>query len=405
MKQFTLIVFFSLYYFTGFSQDWQQVSSLPEIFHTHHSFGFSLEGKGFIVAGTDYIGLKNEFYEYDPSADTWTRLEDYPGPRRGFGIGDVYDGKAYLGFGSGDSGFLKDLWVFDPVTYTWEELASCTCVSRTHPAFVAHNGKIYLGLGGSALGNLNDWWVYDIATDTWEQKATFPGAKRHHPYQFAMGDYVYVGMGHGNGIFNDLYRYDPVSDTWEEMASLPDQGRVAGTQFSFEGNGYVLSGDGDDHNSMDEGEFWMYNPELNEWSQLPSHPGTSRWAPASFVIDGEVYLINGQTEGPNTDYVYVQDVYKMDLTDPFLSAPKVAPISDKLTVYPNPFQQEINLDLEDIVINESDYQIKVYTTNLQVVYQKTSYEQNLNLSQLAAGLYWVEIVNDKTTYRQLIAKY
>ena len=30
---------------------------------------------------------------------------------------------------------------------------------------------------------------------------------------------------------------------------------MAGTQFSYEGKGYVLSGDGDDHNPLSAGEF------------------------------------------------------------------------------------------------------------------------------------------------------
>ena len=84
---------------------------------------------------------------------------------------------------------------------------------------------------------------------------------------------------------------------------------MAGTQFSYEGIGYVLSGDGDDHRSMETGEFWAYDPIENAWSQGPPHPGGSRWAPASFIIDGEVYLINGTSFRR-----YVTDVYKYDLT-------------------------------------------------------------------------------------------
>lgn len=36
------------------------------------------------------------------------------------------------------------------------------------------------------------------------------------------------------------------------------EGRVAGTQFSYLDEGYVLSGDGDDHLSMERGEFWRW---------------------------------------------------------------------------------------------------------------------------------------------------
>jgi len=63
---------------------------------------------------------------------------------------------------------------------------------------------------------------------------------------------------------------------------------VAGTQFSYNGFGYVLSGDGDNHGSMNTGEFWAYDPVTDTWDELPPHPEGSRWAPASFIIDGEL---------------------------------------------------------------------------------------------------------------------
>lgn len=140
---------------------------------------------------------------------------------------------------------------------------------------------------------MNDWWEYDIENNSWEQKARYPSYQRHHPYQFAAGEYVYAGLGHGDSVYNDWAKYDPKTDTWTQAAALPDQARVAGTQFSYNGKGYVLSGQGETHRSMKAGEFWKYDPVADQWEQLPSHPGESRWALASFIINHEVYLING----------------------------------------------------------------------------------------------------------------
>ena len=130
---------------------------------------------------------------------------------------------------------------------------------------------------------------------------------RHHPYQFGIGDFAYTGFGHGNGIFDNWFRFDIADETWTQVASLPAEGRVAGTQFSYDGTGYVLSGDGEDHRSMDTGEFWAYDPVLDAGKSSP-HPWGSRWAPASFIIDGEVYLINGMSFRE-----YVSEIYKYDL--------------------------------------------------------------------------------------------
>ena len=209
------------------------------------------------------------------------------------------------GFGLSNSGYLNDLWMYDPATGEWTEKASCPCTARTHPAFIAEDGKVFVGLGGGPNGDMDDWWEYDMATDSWSQKPDFPASERHHPYQFGIDGMIYVGFGHnGPNIYNEMYRYDPSTEQWTEVATLPAEGRVAGTQFSYGGKGYALSGDGDDHSSMDEGEFWQYDPTSDDWFQWPSHPGMSRWAPASFVLNDEVYLVNGMSYDPGTfDYM------------------------------------------------------------------------------------------------------
>ncbi|MDA9774621.1 hypothetical protein N9B82_06650, partial [Saprospiraceae bacterium] len=291
------------------AQEWVQVASLPSSFNqTHHSFGFSINDIGYVVTGSSNSGVRDDFYQYDAATDTWTALTPFPGVARGFAIGDTWDGKAYFGFGNDGNSNLNDLWVFDPANMTWTQLASFPGIARIHPAMIAHEGKVFVGLGGSSAGNLNDWWEYDIASDSWSQKAILPSVTRHHPYQFGIGDNVYTGLGHGAGIYNTWFRYDMIGEAWTQVESLPGEGRVAGTQFSYNDIGYVLSGDGDDHNSMQTGEFWAYDPVADSWEEWPAHPGSSRWAPASFVVDGEVYIINGTTFGS-----YVTTVYKFDL--------------------------------------------------------------------------------------------
>jgi len=311
----TFLLFLSVF---AFAQDWNQIASLPANFRTDHSFAFALDGKGYIVAGATSNGFSKSFYTYDPATDEWTQKEDFPGSARGFAIGEVWNGKAYFGFGASGNNLLNDFWEYDPQTDEWTRLANCACDGRTHPAMVAINGEIYLGLGGTANGNDNDWWVYNIENDVWEERATYPAAPRHHPFQFTDGRYVYVAFGHGNGfISNQMYRYDPTDNTWLEVQRLPAEGRVAGTQMSYDGIGLILSGDGDDHRQMPTGEFWMYQPELDEWTALPPHPGISRWAPASFILNDEMYLINGERNGS-----YLSDNFKFDisgLTDPILS--------------------------------------------------------------------------------------
>ena len=299
---------------TLFAQSWTSVEPLPDNFRSDHSYGFSIDGIGYLVAGQTNNGYSDAFYSYDATADAWTALEDFPGDARGYAIGDDWDGKAWFGFGQGTNGILNDLWVFDPATGSWEEKASCPCDARMHPAFVAIDDHIYVGLGNSASGDLNDWWEYDMESDTWSEKPAFPDTQRHHPYQFGINGQVYVGFGHHNAeIFNEWYRYDPAGESWTELTTLPDQGRVAGSQFAHNGKGYALSGDGEGHTSMMTGEFWQYDPINDAWAQWPAHPGMSRWAPASFVLNDEIYLINGMSNDPGS-FDYMDTNWKMAMT-------------------------------------------------------------------------------------------
>ena len=385
-------VLFLCMYFQVQAQDWVQVTSLPNAFNeTHHSFAFSFDDMGYIVAGNSDSGMRDDFYQYDPVNDSWTELTSFPGAARGFAIGDTWDGKAYFGFGYDGTSLLNDLWVFDPSNMSWTELASCPCAERTHPAMIAHNGKVFVGLGGGgSLGNLKDWWEYDIASNTWSQKDDLPSLGRHHPYQFGIGDYVYTGFGHGDGIFNDWFRYDIAGETWTQVATLPAEGRVAGTQFSYDGLGYVLSGDGDDHGSMNTGEFWAYDPLTDTWDELPSHPEGSRWAPASFIINGEVYIINGTSFSQ-----YVTQIYKFDL-NPVLSTHELT--NSSIRIYPNPAIDIINID----VPKNLNYEANLHDLNGRLISSMTN-KSVIEIQNVPHGIYLIEIT-DLDTGQKVIDK-
>ena len=372
-------LFFLCMCFQVQAQDWVQVTSLPNAFNeTHHSFAFSFDDMGYIVSGNSDSGVRDDFYQYNPATDSWTELTPFPGGARGFAIGDTWNGKAYFGFGNDGTSRLNDLWVFDPSNMSWTELASCPCAERAHPAMIAHNGKVFVGLGSSSSGNMNDWWEYDIALNTWSQKDDLPSLSRHHPYQFGIGDYVYTGFGHGNGIFDDWFRYDITGEAWTQVATLPAEGRVAGTQFSYDGLGYVLSGDGDNHGSMNTGEFWAYNPVTDTWEELPAHPEGSRWAPASFIIDGEVYIINGTSFSE-----YVTEIYKFDL-NPTLSTHEL--INSSISIYPNPAIDIINID----VSSSLKYEVTIYDLQGRVMISKIK-PSTIDIQTLPQGFYLIEI--------------
>lgn len=324
----------------------------------HHPITFANSTHGFVLSGSTYQkSYTSDFWAYEEATDSWTDLSRtkaaFPGNPRSFGYGiastsDCGDSKAYLGFGAGENGqILADWWEFNMKKQKWRKLANFPGQGRRHPAmnFLEPIGEIHIGLGDGYSGNYNDYWSYNIENDEWRRLDDFPSSKRHHPFYFAIGKNSYVGLGHSDGyspyIERDWYRYDAIDGTWnreKDFASyalgalyttnnifgtsaipVTTEARVAGTQFSVAGScdsdqtlGFVLSGDGDDHGPMQTGEFHVFDSDDSIWYSLPPHPGFSRWAPGTFVIQGSrrVYFFGGYDR---KQQILFSDLWTIDL--------------------------------------------------------------------------------------------
>ena len=403
MYKFTLFVCF-IFCINLQAQQWTEAASLPSSMSRHHPVTFAINGYGYTLTGTNTSFIPtDDSYRYDPSDDSWTQIADFPGPDRSFSYGVVSDDYAYLGFGSNGltNALFNDLWRFDPSTETWEQMSNCPCQGRTHPALILVNDKIFVGLGGGG-GDKDDWWEYDIPTDTWSEKPDFPGLPRHHPFYFEIGDLAYVGFGHGGpNIFRDFYSYNPDTDVWTQLADFPGEGRVAGTQFSHDGYGYVLSGDGDDHDYMLDGEFWQYDPTDDSWTQLDSHPGLSRWAPGSFVLNGEAYFLQGEErfldQFPNA--ALANDMWKFDL-DLLNNPTGFSDLSDNgISLFPNPSNGWIRINDSDQLI-EDQAQVRVFNLLGNKVMDFQLQEQLIDLSALEAGSYLLQINSEGNVFTE-----
>lgn len=364
-----------------YSQNWEDKSDIP--IGRHHPISFAIDGIGYAVTGTSSFGqTTKDVYRYDPVADSWSRMGNFPGAERSFGMGVVANGKAYLGFGS-NTQYLNDFWRFDPTDSSWTQLASCSCTGRRHPAMISSGSKIYLGLGNDFTGNLNDWWMYDINTNSWTQIGSIPGPPRHHPFMFNAGGELFAGLGHGNSaIYRDWYKLDTALNTWTAVGLFPGEGRVAGTQFNYNGYGYVLSGDGADHNYMSTGEMWRYNPDNDNWAQLTPHPGESIWAPGSFVIDDAVYFFGGLSRLTN---YYPTKLWMFDFSDTVTSLSEEEIVRANTYAYPNP--------ADDILFWEKDQsisQVKILSSDGKLVFESPATVGRLNTNQFNTGLYLIQ---------------
>lgn len=362
------------------AQTWERVADFPA--GKHHPITFSLNNKGYSVTGTSSSNVPTtDFNEYDPIADSWKSLPAFPGTGRSFGIGVVSKGIAYIGFGASQTRYLNDLWSYDGHTNKWKKLADCGCAGRRHPAMINIGNRIYVGLGDNGSGDQKDWWMYDIENNTWSSIADLPGPSRHHPFMFNSAGRVFAGLGHsGPNIYRDWYELDTATNTWSAKTIFPGEGRVAGTQFSLNDYGYVLSGDGDNHSYMPTGEMWQYDPFTDVWERQTPHPGLSRWAPGSFVINNEVYFMGGLNRFTN---VFPVDMYKFNLANA-VNNKQLKKFN--ASIYPNPANDILNWT-SDIKIVE----VKVYNSLNQLVLAKKGVSNNINITSLKSGLYIVQL--------------
>ncbi len=385
MKNILLLLSFLFSSAFLFAQSWESMAPLPGGANDarHHPVTFSSGGFGYLMGGDVNGEEENDFMRYNPMSDSWEMLPDFPGLGRSFSYGTSRDTKAYVGFGGADEVPFNDLWEYDTETATWTELATCPCEPRYHPAFIQVNDKIYVGLGNNPA-NLNDWWEYDIPSNTWTEKEDLPGPTRHHPYHFAIDGIAYVGLGHGdsvNGvmsIYQDWYMFDPVTSEWTQLADFPGEARVAGTQFDYNGKGYVLSGDGDDHSFMETGEFWEYDPLVDAWVELTPHPGSSRWAPGSFVIDDFVYLMGGLSNVQLESDMWRFNLGSIVNVEEELNA-------ENLVVYPNPAQTSFTIN-ENIGQFTHILLVDAYGKVVQNVVN-----QQVDVSQIPSGMYYLKL--------------
>ena len=383
MHKSLLIVFALLISQFIFAQEWEQKANPPASFDArHHPVTFAIDGYGYVVTGQNQADIPlKDFYRYDAANDSWEELPEFPGTRRGFSYGVAADnGKGYMGFGLNNNTRLRDFWEYDPATEQWTELASCPCAVRYHPAMIQAAGKIYVGLGSGSSGDLGDWWAYDIASDTWSEKPDFPAPGRHHPFYFDLNGKAYVGFGHsGQNIYKDFYMFNPNTNAWTQLSDLPAEGRVAGTQFSYNGKGYLLSGDGDNHGPMPTGEMWEYDPMLDTWTSRTPHPGSSRWAPGSFVVDGTVYFMFGWINGEN-----YEDIWGYDLS-PDVDTENI--FESDIKLYPNP--------VADLLIVETEKtfdSFEILDASGKLILQGDLNNNEINVSELVNGIYSVQFI-------------
>ncbi|WP_374949250.1 Kelch repeat-containing protein [Mucilaginibacter sp.] len=284
---------------------WQQLKTFPGAGRVR-AFGFSIGKKGYILGGNAAGGfnsfLLNDLWEYDPATDHWTKKADYPGQAAEYLRGFAINNKMYLGTGFGQRVAVpgntvpqnNDFYEYDPATDKWTRKADFPAEPRENVIAFELNGSGYMGLGtnDSYDKNFKDFYKYDAAADKWLRVADYPGTGSFGVAAFSVNGKGYAGLGGASPstIEKDFWQYDPVANQWTKKAAFTGKGRVFSGQFAIGNSGYVGFGTSISENLDD---WYRYDAEKDSWIKITNFPGANRYDLITFVIDGIGYVGTG----------------------------------------------------------------------------------------------------------------
>jgi len=295
----SLVVLFSLTHISKaqLPDTWTQKADFGGI-GRNGAVGFSIGTKGYI--GTGNVGtpsnqnLRKDFWEYDPSTDSWSQKADFGGTARVWAIGFGLNSKGYIGTGR-DGSSTKDFWEYDPVTNIWIKKSDFVGTARYGLVGFCIGDTAYMGTGYDGQ-SVNDFWAYIPSSDTWIQKNNFGGSGRFGAVAFNIGNKGYIGTGNAGtpsvGILkNDFWEYDPTNDVWTQKANVLNVGVYNSIGFSIGNFGYISSGLAVGTvliNSLVE-----YNPSLDVWSSKADFIGLARNRGVGLSIGSKGYVGTG----------------------------------------------------------------------------------------------------------------
>ena len=183
--------------------------------------GFSSHAEG------DFL---KRLYEYDTSANTWTRKADMA-TARFYGCAAPINGLIYaVGGQCGDGCYTTSAESYDPSTDTWTFRASSTH-ARLLSGCGSLNGELWYA-GGSVGGytSVTDHVeTYVPASDTWTTRTSLPIPSKNTQIGISGSD-LYALSGNDGSVHNqNMWRWDAVGASWVAVADQPSDavdGRV-----------------------------------------------------------------------------------------------------------------------------------------------------------------------------------
>lgn len=184
------------------TKSWTALKSLPSVARYHPAF-VAKDGKVYVGLGSTGSANLNDWWEYDIATDVWLRRANFPGDRRHHPYYFVADNEIFVGLGHGNDNtgtnkIYDDWYHYEPSTDTWTKMGDFPGYARVAGAQFAFNGKGYI-VGGQnqthSTPTNNEVWSYDPQGDNWTRLSDCPSGGRWAPGSFITGTNAYFAFG------------------------------------------------------------------------------------------------------------------------------------------------------------------------------------------------------------------
>ena len=206
--------------------------------------------------------------------------------RSGFHRGE----HGYVGLGRRNDTKFADFWRYDPAANAWAQLSDFPVATYSASSFVIDDIAYVIDSAGALRG-------YGVATDVWTERAPFRGKARSSGVAFTLAGKGYFGTGFvegGSAItstrYADLWQYDPGIDRWTRVADLPTGSLSGGVSFSIGEFGFV--GSGNDFSGA-FAQFFRYDPSSDSWAVAGNYPPGGANGMVAFAIGQAAFIGTG----------------------------------------------------------------------------------------------------------------
>lgn len=335
--------------------------------------------------------LFNDWWEYDPSTNSWSQKADYLGGNCYHATGFTMNNLAYVGTGrTSETGstLVQNFYKYDAAANSWVEITSFPGIGRRGAVSFVIGEYAYIGSGESNGGVVGSFFRFDPSNESWTPAATLPIA-RTSAVAFTIDNFGYVGTGDLDpGSTNDFWQYNPSIDAWTEKSPVGPQTRLEAMGFALNGRGYLGTG-GEVSNGNSFGDMWEYTPATDSWVQIEDFLGTSRRYFSATTLNGYAYAALG-TNGTNFKDLWLFD-QSLSLIERSLEKMDVI-------AYPNPTTDHINFHIEwPAEVDEAKIALQIVNPQGQVIFNSPWSElSTIETNSWSAGHYVYSIIyNDK----------